>query len=1269
MAHFTRFTPWMRLRPTLWWHLSSLLLLLAIGTTGQAQITRQGFLQEGFESTTFPPAGWQTRNVSGSNQWQRTTAQAWRGSASAFMQYQTTAAEDWLILPRFLITSGDSLTFRLRLAFKGYPPDQLSIMVSTTDSATSSFTTTLRTLSEGGTAPDNYPANATTWARYGVRLTAYAGQKIYVALRHNNNNGDGIYIDNVELGTRPAADVAMTSIVLPSAVGPGTAYTPQASLINNGSQAQTVPVTLTIGAYSSTRTATALAPGASTTLTFDPWTPPAVGTYTATATAALSGDATPADNQITKTVQAYGGLPNASGAKWRAGTAMPAGRWAHGLAGSEKPALATTPSPTYVYAVSGGNTSFANDASVVRFDPSTSTWSSRAALPVARTHPAVQWLNGKLYVAGGYTGSFTPTTRLDIYDPVADTWSTGAAMPTAVGDCASGVYKDSLLYLVGGYTGSADVTTVQVYNPTTNTWTTGTAFAGTASAGLRGSIVGNKMVVVGGYSQSLASELSQAWQGTINPASPASITWSALPAYPGGNTGRLAAGTVPQAAVPRVYFAGGDPNGQGTATLDASWAYDLDLNTWQLAPSLLQGVSNVLGLAPMVQQDSVYLVCTGGFNGSSVIATTQRLNLGHISAVLSQGDLLINTAMTVPGGVYRNVTVTSTGDGTVTGPLASFGTVRVQAGGRLRLNAPLTGSASFEVEPDATLAVADAAGLSASGATGAVRVTGSRVLSPGATYAYVGSTAQQTGTGLPAQVRNLTIANAAGVTLSQATAVERVLRCESGVLSTDASTGRTLTLLSDPATTATALVAAVGGSVGGNGGVLQRTLDPTPNTAGEGYRHYSSPVSSLTVGALAQPGFAPVTNPAYNSAAQPGLTVPFPSIFTYDEARVTAAMPDFEAGYASPASSSSGLPVGQGFSLHVPNWLRVDFKGTFNTGTISRSNLTRGTEAQSGWHLLGNPYPAPLDWSLVTAADRPGLEAAVYVAQSTGSYTGRYRAYVNGLPAGSSPLIPAGQGFLVRTAAAGTPGTLTFRDAQRVTTWGTQPVFQRSSGPRPVVELSLSAPGTTAPLDVAYVYCEAGATTSFDPEFDAWQLPQAGTSLGLQAAGTAQPLAIAGLPELLPGTPETVVPLTITNAPTGPLTLPAGITDFPAGAGVFLRNQLTGALHNLTATPAFTVPAGSLPGQFALVLRPSAITATLAAASRPRLQVWPNPAHGRCLLAGPAGSTVTVLDALGRAVRTARLGSDGTASLDVTGLTAGVYVVRAAALATRLVLE
>ncbi len=75
------------------------------------------------------------------------------------------------------------------------------------------------------------------------------------------------------------------------------------------------------------------------------------------------------------------------------------------------------------------------------------------------------------------------------------------------------------------------------------------------------------------------------------------------------------------------------------------------------------------------------------------------------------------------------------------------------------------GLGTFTLNNGATLITAHPEGIALTGTTGVIQSTGTRTFSPNANYIYNGTTAQQTGTGLPANVNNLTIDNSSGVTL------------------------------------------------------------------------------------------------------------------------------------------------------------------------------------------------------------------------------------------------------------------------------------------------------------------------------------------------------------------------------------------------------------------------------------------------------------------------------------------------------------------------
>ncbi len=180
-------------------------VLFVFTLTINAQVSK---IFESFESTTFPPTGWQRISVLGTVQWTRAVAPLTatfggptnvpkHGSAVAFINYQATGGNDWLISSKINgIASGDSLVFWLIKQFSDGPwiPDSLIIKVSTTDSLMGSFTNTplricIHCLPIG--------ANEIIWRRYTVPLTAFAGQNIFLAFQHTDVDGHGLILDSV----------------------------------------------------------------------------------------------------------------------------------------------------------------------------------------------------------------------------------------------------------------------------------------------------------------------------------------------------------------------------------------------------------------------------------------------------------------------------------------------------------------------------------------------------------------------------------------------------------------------------------------------------------------------------------------------------------------------------------------------------------------------------------------------------------------------------------------------------------------------------------------------------------------------------------------------------------------------------------------------------------------------------------------------------------------------------------------------------------------
>ncbi|SDY68491.1 Ig-like domain-containing protein [Hymenobacter psychrophilus] len=625
-------------------------------------------------------------------------------------------------------------------------------------------------------------------------------------------------------------------------------------------------------------------------------------------------------------------------------------------------------------------------------------------------------------------------------------------------------------------------------------------------------------------------------------------------------------------------------------------------------------------------------------------------------------DLTINggtatTPTNIPAGTYNTVTVTGTGFAQLGGPVVVNGSLTVQNGGGLNTNCqPLTGSGSFTLAAGGTLLICDANGITASGITGAVQVTGARSLAADASYVYNGTAAQVTGTGLPAQVRKLSTTSNSPLTLSAPVGVRQVLTVAgAGNLNLN---GQALTLRSDASGTAM-VVNSGSGTVTGTA-TMQRYVDPSLNP-GLGYRHYSSPVQATTVNDLATSGFAPVVNPAYNTAVDPGSVMPFPTVYGYDEARLTSASATtsaFEFGYFSPAALNNALVPGRGYTVNLAASQTVDLNGTLSTGTVPVGALSRGTQASAGWQLLGNPYPAPLDWNQARNGLPTGVIDAVYVYKSGSEYGGTYQFYQNGFGTLPGGLLPAMQGFFLRVSQ--NVPSFSFQNAWRVTGYQ-NPTFNRiTADTRPTVQLDLvDARGTREPT---YVYFEAGATPGRDDHYDAEKLPNT-TGLNLASvATTGEALAINGLPAL---TNEAVtVPLTVDLPQAGRFALAAFIlANLPATTLVELVDNQTGTRHDLRQLPAagygFTADSRHISGRFALNLRPNAVLASGSAALAAQVRVYPNPAHGQLTISRPAGgpASAVLLNAIGQQLRTVPLLTSET-NISLEGLPTGVYALR-----------
>ncbi len=666
----------------------------------------------------------------------------------------------------------------------------------------------------------------------------------------------------------------------------------------------------------------------------------------------------------------------------------------------------------------------------------------------------------------------------------------------------------------------------------------------------------------------------------------------------------------------------------------------------------------------------------------------EQWNASPAGSGRTYANLTIDIA-TPPGGSTAAPTLTGGSAFKVLGDLrilnatsAAFGTSPMEVTGNIEVNVPTTiSSASLTFSGTGTQTLTGTANLTLSAAAVTVNSTVEAMTG----NVTLGNTSQTFGGTGSLTFFDLTTGGASiSTTLNLPVAVKRLLTLNNGSI---ASGANRLTLASDVTNTAMVVNAGLGQVTGT--ATVERFINPI-NNAGLGYRHLSSPVQATTFADLQTAGFTPFLNPAYNTIPAPALTQSqFPNIFGYDETRGGATTSNFVTGYFSPLALTDAMVSGRGYSVYVPATAKPDFTGTLTNGNVTMTGLTRTgnfTGAQkSGWHLLGNPYPSPIDWDLVTIP--AGMSSAVSVWRSTGDGNqGAYTTYTNGVGPANSDRIAMGQGFFARVTSTTGPVSFTFNNAARVTTYVNPSVSRPASSStpsqvetRPLLALALrGASAAASAADEAFVYFQNGATTAIDDRFDA---EKPGFNDGIPTLVTltaaAEGLAINGLD--LSALTYSQVPMLLKLPTAGTYVLePTRFLNFN-GTAVRLLDHVTNTAHDLSTNQPYTftaTTAGELRGRFTLEFGQRVTGVSADAAVLATIGVWPNPTAGQLHITLPANLTVSraaLTDALGRTVALPTLHAGATTDVSLAGQPAGVYVLHlttsAGVVTRRIVLE
>ena len=191
-------------------------------------------LVEGFETATFPPAGWIRNNPDGAITWQRTTTGvAHTGTGKAFVDhfnYPAGGATDDIRTPPFAIGTADSLWVSFWGAYRGYPGfpfDQFQVMVST--DCGQSFQVVYNARNDTAfVAPDGalptttagyFPTNVNEWVRKSIDLSSrIPAGNIMVQFRAINQFGNNMHLDDINIDKKifPNNDAGVIAINKPT---------------------------------------------------------------------------------------------------------------------------------------------------------------------------------------------------------------------------------------------------------------------------------------------------------------------------------------------------------------------------------------------------------------------------------------------------------------------------------------------------------------------------------------------------------------------------------------------------------------------------------------------------------------------------------------------------------------------------------------------------------------------------------------------------------------------------------------------------------------------------------------------------------------------------------------------------------------------------------------------------------------------------------------------------------------------------------------------
>jgi len=363
-----------------------------------------------------------------------------------------------------------------------------------------------------------------------------------------------------------------------------------------------------------------------------------------------------------------------------------------------------------------------------------------------------------------------------------------------------------------------------------------------------------------------------------------------------------------------------------------------------------------------------------------------------------------------------------------------------------------------------------------------------------------------------------------------------------------------------------------------NGARVAGNITAERYMSGEGriWRYISSPVKDATVAQLQQS--FPITGNFTGTSTGPGLLANA-SMFSFSE----TLNPQYQPFPSVGGSNQQTLQIGKGYSPFIreetaPTTWKLT--GEPNQGDIPFSlTANAGNSPTLGWNLIGNPYPAPIQWTGNLAANGSwpgaGVNAAAVIRENSNGQTAVHTYGVDWIDG----IIAPGQAFWVRTTSASP--ALTVKETAKVTS---DAAFYRIGSEENKVRVTMRS---GALKDVAAVRFDVEATAAYDTEIDGIKLDNSFFNISTLTSDN-KPVALNNTTQ---NYCEQEVKLRITNAAAGSYNLDVtGVASLISKDEVTFTDNFTQT--QVTVTDGLTYPfnitadaASKADGRFTLLFR------------------------------------------------------------------------------------